>query len=447
MIIEFVGQSVQDGDNRSAATGRLVNLYRAPSEGKMVLKSVLGQELLADFSTVWMRDIERIGDDFYLSTGGSLRKLSEDGTKTTLGTVSDSADTTISGNNGDIAVAAGGSYYLWNGTTLSQPAAGQFSSFGSCCFIGGYTVLTEKDGRQFCWSDLLDASTLPALNYASAEAKDDKIIRGAAISGFLWLFKERSTEVWYVTGQSGANAFLRAKVLDTGLKDFGLLADYDGRTFMVGHDNVVYQVEGSDLLPVSATHAGVTYSIVNETPRNSFYFEDENHKFLAITFQGRPAWVYDLLTKEWHERAEGREDAWRAVNAVKGASDWFCGTDDGKVMKMARNNTDYGKELIRRAISRTLYQERPFSVDLVEFFGRVGWSDLGRDAQCWFRVSKDGANTWGAEKWLSLGDQGDYRTKLRRRAIGYCEDRFTVELNMSDPSEVSFDAQARLELS
>ncbi len=448
MLLEFVGQSAQDGDNRADETSRLVNVYRDPAEGKFSLKGVLGQSLLADFDTAFMRDIERVGMDFYLSTGGYLRRLTEAGVKTTLGAITNHADTTISGNNGDVAVVAGGSYYVWNGTTLSNPTAGQFSDFGSCCYVDGYTVITENDGRQFCWSDLLDASTLPALNYSTTEAKDDNNLRCAEIAGNLWIFKERSAEIWYNTGRSGANAFLRLAggVVDKGLKAYGLLADYDGGAFFVGNDNVAYRTEGAGLTPLSRAHAGVSYSIKFEEPRYCFYYEDENRRFCVITFKDRPAWCYDLDTNEWHERAEGKNDPWTAVNAVKGASDWYCGTNAGLVLKMTRNNTDYEKELQRWAVSRTLYNEQPFSIDLIEFFGRVGWSDIGRDAKCWLRMSRDGGMTWGPEKWLNLGSLGEYGKKLRRRSLGWFDERATVELNISDPAEVSFSAQAKVEI-
>lgn len=449
MLVEFVGQSLQDGGNRAAEPSRLINFYREPLGGKAVLKSVLGQELLVDFGTVFMRDIERIGSKFYAATGGKLRSLTEGGVKAVLGDINDSEETTIDGNNGDVTVVAGGAYYLWNGTTLSTPAAGQFSNFGSCCYIGGYTILTERNGRQFCWSDLLDASTLPALNFATAEARDDSLLRCFAIRGNLWLFKEQSAEIWYATGQSGAEAFLRLSggVFDIGLKGYSLLAGFDGGAFFVGDDNVAYITQGSAPTPVSAGHSGVTYSIENETPDHCFFYEDGDHKFCVIAFRDRPSWCFDITTGEWHERASGKDGDWGVANAVKGASSWFCGADDGKVYRMTRNNTDAARELQRTAVSKALYLEQSFSVDLLELFGRVGFSDLGRDAQCWIRLSRDRGMTWGPEKWISLGDLGEYGKKLRKRSLGWCEDSLVVELNISDPAEVSFDAVARVEVS
>jgi hypothetical protein len=95
----------------------------------------------------------------------------------------------VSGNNGDVLIVAGGKYYRWDGTTLDQPTVGAFSDFGSVDFVGGYTMLTELGGRLFQWSALANSDSLPGLNFASAEARDDAIIRGVAINRNYWIFK------------------------------------------------------------------------------------------------------------------------------------------------------------------------------------------------------------------------------------------------------------------
>ena len=222
MKVEFCGAGSRDPDNWQASSSRLVNCYREASQGKTghIIKSDLGTTAFSSVSGVFFRAMAEIEGNLYVSCGSALHKIDVSGGAVSLGATADSAEASIAGNNGDVTLCVGGNYYVWDGASLSTPSAGAFSSFGSLDYVGNYTVLTELNGRRFQWSALADAGTLPGLNFSSADGRDDKIIRGAAIGGVFYIFKEKSHEVWYNTGESGANAFQRQAggVVDTGLK-------------------------------------------------------------------------------------------------------------------------------------------------------------------------------------------------------------------------------------
>ncbi|WP_028955918.1 hypothetical protein [Sulfitobacter sp. 20_GPM-1509m] len=450
--VEFVGQSAKDSDNGQAATSRLINLYREPvklgDRTQYTLKSVLGQAAFADLDTVFLRAMTEVDGEVYAVAGGSLYKVSALGAVTTLGTVADSEETTIAGNTGNVTVCAGGNYYVWDGTTLSQPTTGAFDSFGSAEYIGNYTVLTELNGRRVQWSDLADPTTLPGVNFRTSEARTDNNIRSMAIGGNLWVFKQQSIEIWYITDAAGAGVFepISGSVLDTGLKAFGLVTKFRDGAFMVGEDGIVYITAGGQVRPVSTT--AVETAIAEETPKSCFYYEDEGHKICVIRFRDRPSWCFDISTGEWHERAEGAmHGPWTAVQTVKAYDKWLCGTDLGGIYHMTRNNADIADELHRRAVSRTVSNDQElFIIDKVEFIGRVGRADLGRDVSCWIRVSRDNGNIWGTAKARSMGNLGQYEKRVIYRGLGQFR-QATVELNMSDPVDVPINATASVVIS
>lgn len=453
MQVEFVSQGAQDDQNRGANTSRLVNFYREAvngSETQFSLRSVLGQEAFSDVGVsvgATPRAAVVDGDTLYVSSNGALFEVTTAGVATNKATISDSALTSMAANSGVIAMAVNGTYKTWDGTTLTTPATGNFASIGSVDYVKGYTIYTQKDGRKWGWSDLLDAETLPALNFATAEARDDNCLRILGLSGNAWIFKERSIEVWYPTGEAGANAFypIGGGVTDIGLKAYSLVAKFPGGAFFVGSDNVAYVTVDSAINPVSAKHPGVTESIVNDDPQACFYYEDGAHKFCVVTFSDRPAWVLDITTGEWHERSEGVLGAWTASDAVYFNAGWKTIHTTGKIYSMVKNGADVESPLIRRAVSSTLYTGTPFRVSKLQVFGRVGWSDIGRDATCWLRVSRDRGHGYSTEIWRSLGDYGDFDREIVWRAMG----RFTsltVEIGISDPFDASFNATANLEV-
>lgn len=447
--VEFVGQSAQDSDNIAANPSRLINCYREPvasgSRTQHVIKSVPGDESLVTLSSALLREMATINGEIYAAAGGAFYLISAMGGATSLGSVADDPATTIAGNFGKATIVSGGKYHVLSGASITLPTLGAFADVGSVAYIGGYSVVTEKNGRRFAWSDLADAETMPALNFQTADSRDDKNIRAVAQGGRLHIFKERSIETWYVTGQAGTEVFARVAggTIDTGLKALRLLVKFPGGVFFVGDDGIAYIYSGASLQPISIP--AVETAIKNHEATDCLTYEDEGHKFLCIRFNDHPAFCYDLSTGEWHERADGALlESWGAVASAEKDGQWYVGRIDGSIAKVTRNNTSVTGPLVRKMISRTLYMDgRRFRVPELEVFGRVGLSDLGRDAQCWIRTSGDDGLTWSPEKWRGLGGRGEYRSRALWRALGQFR-QLTVELNLSDPADISINATARL---
>lgn len=444
MLLEFVGQSASDRDNIAANPSRLTNCYREPTVGgPFVLKSVPGMTPHARISTVFVRALMATQGSLFALAGGSLVRIGADGSLTTLGATLDSANASLSTNNGDITAVIGGKYYTWDGTVLVDPTPGAFSAFGSVEFFANYTILTEQGGRRWQWSDLADAGNLPGLNFQTADGRDDNLVRAFSIGGQLWLFKETSHEIWYNTGAAGALAFERQAggVRDVGLLGFGLIDRFAGSAFMVGTDGRAHIINGSALQPVSTPP--VETAIRQCRPQRVFVYEDEGHTFCCITFLDCPAWCFDVATNEWHERAEGPgKEPWSGQVTAKLGADWYVGRSTGEVSVFRRANSDGPVTLVREAVSRSLYNDgERFVVREVEFFPRQGFSD-GRITMS---VSRDGGVTWGAEKNRPLGPVGQYAKRTIWRNQGLTR-VFTAKIRWTDPFDVGLSAEARVVL-
>lgn len=442
MKLEFLNRSARDGDNPQANTSRLVNLYLEGSGGKTqnTLKSVLGTTPFAIAPGLFARAMAEVGDMIYMACGGRLYSVSPAGQVIDLGAVSDDASATISGNNGDVTLCIGGIYYIWDGANLTTPSAGAFSDFGSLDYINNYTILTQKSGRMFQWSDIADASNLPGLNFSTADGRDDNIIRCAAINGVLYIFKESSHEVWYVTGAAGADAFERQAggVVDVGIKAFGLLAKIStGGAFFVGDDGKAYII---GIGPVSTPP--VETAIEKYRPEKCIYYEDEGHSFCAIIFRDAPAWVYDISTGEWHERASGVNlGPWQASVSAKMLGKWFIGRDGGDILEMGRTNTDGAISLARVAVSNTLdFEGVERTLAEIEVFAKTGF-EAGTIE---LRLSRDSGNTWTDPKPKSWAI-GEYGRRILWQALGSSR-QITAELRMTDPIDVPINSTVRVRL-
>jgi len=453
--VQFVNQSAQDQDSVSSNPARLLNLYPSPvadapnARTQFLLKSVLGQDAKDDIGTAPVRAMGGADGKNWLVGDGKLFEVASDGTVTQRGgAIADDANTTINGNLTNVTVVAGNNYYLWDGSTISQPTT-----------------------KTFTWSSVGDASSLDALDFATANKVDDNILRAVEFRGNLLLVCETSTEIWSIDPDAAdtSDRFIYADVTNTGLKAFNLLVRFDDALFFIGNDNRAY-LFGQGVV----SNTSVETSFAQSTPTHCFYYEDEGQKFCVIRFSDRPAWVYDLTTGLWHERSEGAGHIqWRATASVRNGATWLVGNTDGEVLELARTNTDLNAPLYRRAISRTVFLgDRRFSISSVELLARMGDHDLTeaityalaaepgfallaetgspddfallaetqaagpRDALVDMYESLDGGRTWRGPKTRSMGRNEDYEQRMVWRARGQAR-QYTMRFEVSEPADIS----------
>lgn len=484
--VEFVGQSRRDSDSPQVEPARLINLYREVSGSTRttaVLKSVLGTTSKVELPNVFMRAMRVIGGKLYVVLGGKLYRVSKDWTFAEVlsdpegpeVSIPESARTTITGNNGSICIAAGGEYFVDDGEGLKTVSTGAFSSVGSVEFIGQRTILTERNGRRVQWSAVADAANFDALDFSTTESTDDNNIRGLVINGNYWIFKEGHIEVWALTGGTDFIAPV-GNTIDVGLKAFRLVSKFPDGAFFVGSDGIVYITNGGNIAPVSTT--AVEADIENATPTDVVYYEDKGHKIACIRFSDRPAWCYDLSTREWHERALGpTHEPWDVVTTVRAWGVWLAGNDLGNVMSLTRNNVDVQGPMVRTAVSQTLEAGKA-SVSRLEVFAEMGEGSNVQDVpltvfhegqavqteagqnltsavvpfevppMCWLEISKDQGRTWSQEIFRHFGASGDYRHTAVWRALGRSTrtGRFVFRLSVSDPVDRSIYSVCDVEL-
>lgn len=446
-MISFVGQSMSDTSSPASNTSRLVNLFREPvgqgGRTQHILRAVMGMEAFATLDGVFMRDMFSYDDSVIALFDGRLFNVTESGASP-IGTVASGLTGNISRNGAIVTAVTGGKYYAWNPatTTLSEPAPGAFTDFGSVDYLAGRTILSEAGGKRFCWSDIADPYTLNGLNFASAEQRDDNLVRVIASNGMLMLFGERSTELWAPTGSGGASAFalLGGSVIDRGLMAFSLACRVEGGVFMVGSDGIAYVVGGNAWQAVSTP--AVNTAIKESDPQSCFFWQDRGHKFAAISFSDRPAWVYDFATNEWFERATGQGEPWAArASAPLGAS-WLVGTIDGAILKLTNAPQDRGGPLWRQAVSLPVFNGgKWFTLANVEFFLGQGYQNS--TAQIMLEIGR--GETFGGAQILSLGGAGDFGRRAKFHALGRHQ-MAVARLTITDPVDIPIysDAEVRI---
>lgn len=199
MRLFLAASSSANRSNPSPTTEALTNCYAVPAPSgalaPLVIRSVPGLRSFSPLPGPFLRALARVEDRIYAVSAGGLYRVNEDGTSAWLAAIPDDPNTVIAGSRDVVTITAGGAYFTWDGT-LTQPTGGAFDSMGSVAFLDQFTLLSERGGRRIQWTEPGLPATLDGLFFATAEARDDKIIRLVDTMGYVAILKAQSVEVW-----------------------------------------------------------------------------------------------------------------------------------------------------------------------------------------------------------------------------------------------------------
>lgn len=167
----------------------------------------------------------------------------------------------------------------------------------------GRFIFLRKGTGQFFISGVLSVD-FDATEFATAEGSPDDTIAMLNDHLEVWLFGERSIEIWY---NSGAQDFpyerLRGGYVEKGIAGPYLAGKDDNTVFWVGNDRMVYRAEGYSPVRISTHAVEKDLNGADMSGANLINYTLEGHTFVHINIPSlKKAWVYDMATQEWHER-------------------------------------------------------------------------------------------------------------------------------------------------
>lgn len=323
--------------------------------------------------------------------------------------------------------------------------------------IDGYYIFNTVKTGQFYISDWQKPALVNALSFASSEGDPDNIVGMIANNRYLWLFNERTTEVWVNSG----NADSPFERIPGGFIEKGCIAGHsikkiDGQVFWLGRDasgfGVVFTASGLTPQRIS-THAveSAIRKYSNIAGATAYTYQQNGHSFYVLNF-AEATWVYDLSTQMWHERAFTNAGTLERHRADFGA--FFPEYNMHLVGDYASNKVyvldpNYYKddtETITRMrvaphlssnLKRVFYNS--LQIDMESGVGLDG-AGLGSDPQAMLDWSDDGGHTWSSEVWAAIGKTiggiGQFKTRVLWRRLGKSRDR-VFRLKVTDPVPIT----------
>lgn len=433
---------------------RLVNWFaeQEPRDAKspVVLLPTPGLRLFATLPTGPVRGMHVYGAHLYCVSGAAIYKVSVDGSVSFIGDIADGGPVSMDDNGEQLGIVVPDTGQMWwvelSNDTLTQVTDEDFVSASSIAVVNGFAICPRVDTNIMAASDAADMSAWDGLAWASANAESDNVMRVLNIDGNLWVFKERTMEIW--AGSTTADPVFPFERQSGGTISRGTAARFSvvsrgGVPFWLGDDRVVYKGDSRQPTRIS-THAIEQaiggYDVVGDA--RAFIYEQEGHVFYVLSFpSGGDTWVYDLITQTWHEReSEGvlYGGTWRVAQAIAYGGAIIGGNKvDGRLYVVSPTvYSDAGAEIIRDAAMAPILNEgkrvffNQFDLDLQPGVGLP--AGQGSDPQVWLLWSDDGGHTWSNEYQRGIGRIGQYLKRVIWRGLGSSRTR-TFRIRMSDP--------------
>lgn len=454
----------------SAGTQRLVNLYpeiqeAGPRKGNVArFVGTPGLRKRATLGDGPIRGEHRAstGQLFVVSKSSVYEVFSDWTTELRSGSLASISGRVTMASDGTRVVIGDGSTTAYQVPLAASSAVAAVADVncpgGHVDWQDGYFLHTVPGTGQFAISGLNSLDYDP-LDVATAEGRPDQLVSLLSVNRMLWLFGDRTTEVWWNSGNADF-PFARneSAFIETGTVSAGTCARAGGSVVWVGNDErgrgTVWHAQGFNPVRISThaiEHALSSYSRLDEA--SALVYQQGGHEFYQLsvppsaTEDPGGTWVFDFSTGLWHERSyldpSGGEEPHRAWVGTVAFGEVVVGdredgrlytydadyySDDGHPIRRLRQTPHISQDEKRVRFSAFELQAEP-GVGLVTGQGSapiavLSWSD-------------DGGHTWSNQHEASMGAVGEYQNRIRWTRLGVARDRvFRVET--SEPVPVTW---------
>ena len=446
---------------------RTVNMYPEVDETQLGKNAEIAQLARTPGLTQLTTSPSLVGKCLYKSSTGSLFYIANstlykingvDGSTigwsmTALGTVYAGIVVQMVDNGIDLFITSDGyGYTLKLATNVLSALVG---STPSCTqYFDGYVLFADINTNMFKWTDLY-STTINGLNFASAEAFPDKITGLINNNEDLWVFGERTTELWYDAGQ-GNTVFARRPgiLIETGcIATNSIQKTSLNRLIWLASDDrsgpYLVMATGYTIARISTYAIEQVWQNLSQSQlaaATSFSYMQDGHMFYVLNIPGLAStWVYDVTTSDmlqshsWHERntydLDNNESRHQAESHAYYmgkhiVSDYATGSiyfydqngysDNGTSIRRIRTSPH-----IANSGLRLIYNNLTF-----DYKTGVG-DNTTVDPQLILEYSNDGGNTWSNQLYKSVGKLGQYNARVVFHQLGQSRDR-VFRLTMSD---------------
>lgn len=385
----------------------------------------------------------------------TLVEISSGGVVTVRGTVAADANPATFCTNGpddELFITSGGLGYCYTLSTNTLTAiVGLTATTGG--FLDGYFIAFDRPGNQIRISDLYDGAVWDPTQFLSRSTSADPWM-GMIVTPYYQIVLPGS-ETGDILGNVGNFPFPFAPDKSGSFAEgiaatFSLQQSGKATTWLSKNQQGGYMVLAAmGFNPQRISNHSVERAIARLSRVDDAIgqtYEDQGHAFLLLTFPTANATLcYDFSTQQWHDRGtwlaeENRYIYSRALFHTFAFGKHLMGDREGAILYEMTDqvSTDVeGRDLrwLRRAPALTSEHKRVI-VNRIEFLMETGigisGTGQGSDPGLMVRASRDFGQTWGSERELKIGKEGEFWRRVYATRFGAGR-AWVFEVSGTDP--------------
>ena len=363
----------------------------------------------------------------YRVMGTSLVSISSTGAVTTIGTIPGTDRAIMVYSFDYLAIAANGSLYLYDGTTLAQNTDPDLGTVVDVVWVDGYFMTT--DGEFLVITELNNPFAVDPLKYGSSEIDPDPVVGLIKLRNEIYAVNRHTIEVFQNVGTTGF-PFERIAGAQITRGSVGVNANcmfLDQIAFIgggMGEGIAVWLGVNGNSQKISTREIDIVLADYTEAQLAASFMEtrtDRDHRQLLIHLPDKTL-VYDgaasaaVQQPVWYCLSSSLSGvgAYRSSKLVYAYGRWNTGDTQSASFGYLVDDisTHWGQTVGWNFQTQIIYNESRgvvvHELELVALTGRVA---LGADPQISTSYSQDGV-TYSQQKFIHAGKIGDRSKRL-----------------------------------
>lgn len=415
------GSAYSNRNNSSNLLNLYVKVEEAGGKSNHVVLNTSGLELLSELEDE-IFGVYEFQEKVYIATAKVLYLFSD--RLVTLGYVDFDKKVSFADNGLDLMIVGGNgyAYTLSTGTLKNMNTENGWFPADTVTYMDGYFIFNRTGTGQFFISELYSTKIDP-IDWATAEAAPDDTVGVIVASRQLWILGERTTEVWYDSGDP-LFPFTRVSgaVTDIGCANYKTIAKIRDSILFVGIDNKVYMTNG--YAPTIISTPSIELSLIDSDRDKliAFTYTENGSWFYVLTVNDNITMVFDIDTAQWHKRSSGLLGRWKISGAINiystGEIIGYSGKElhDISINHLSENGSNIRREAVTLPLNKTVNRIRIHELQL----DMEGGFDI--EAKVNLQLSKDSGKTWENTIEATTGAVGEYRRRVKWLRLGQVRD-------------------------
>lgn len=394
--------------------------------------------------TGFSRGTGRLNNVLYEVMGTTLNKITSGGVVTSIGTIEGSGRCGFDEDSTNLIITTGvGKPYTYDGTTLTQGTDVDLPNAHTVTYINRRVVYDGSNG-DVVFADLSAPLTVNSLNVIIAEAKPDDMKAVYAYKQQMYAFGETSIQPMYNSGSGNPPyTFILNATQEIGLAAIHSIDSNNNFGYYLGSDLAIYQLSGLSSRAIG--NPAIGQAIENYSDVSDAYglcFTLDNTNFYLLSFPtGNETWLFNESAGIWTNLAFGTDGDQHLIASYEFIYDKHLVTDrrNGNVYELDFDTYTDNGDVIQHQRDTVSINGGTFGKPGADIFMNyllleieTGTSLVTAESQIIMQYSNDNGKSWSTERWLPIGNQGEYQHELKWLGMGTFQKRM-FRFTMSDP--------------